>query len=62
MENNYSGQFHRYLRSETGFTVDGHIRKYGRRALRSPPRRGGSPGAAGPANTDIYVPYQEVVT
>ena len=28
VENNYSGLFHRYLRSETGFTVDGHIRKY----------------------------------
>lgn len=28
VENNYSGQFFRYLRSETGFTVEGHIRKY----------------------------------
>jgi len=28
VENNYSGQFHRYLRSETGVSVDGHIRKY----------------------------------
>ena len=28
IENNYSGLFHRYLRGETGFTVDGHIRKY----------------------------------
>ena len=28
IENNYTGLFHRYLRSETGFTVDGHIRKY----------------------------------
>jgi 2-oxoglutarate ferredoxin oxidoreductase subunit alpha len=28
VENNHSGQFHRYLRSETGITVDGHIRKY----------------------------------
>jgi 2-oxoglutarate ferredoxin oxidoreductase subunit alpha len=28
VENNYSGLFHRYLRGETGFTVDGHIRKY----------------------------------
>ena len=28
VENNYTGLFHRYLRSETGFTVDGHIRKY----------------------------------
>src|SRR5207253_9773213 len=28
VENNYSGQFARYLRSETGFTAAGHIRKY----------------------------------
>ena len=28
VENNYSGQFARYLRSETSFVSDGHIRKY----------------------------------
>ena len=28
VENSYSGQFARYLRSETGFSPDGHIRKY----------------------------------
>lgn len=28
VENNYSGQFARYLRSETGFSAQGHIRKY----------------------------------
>lgn len=28
VENNYSGQFARYLRSETGFDAHGHIRKY----------------------------------
>ena len=28
VENNYSGQFYRYLRSETGLEIDGHIRKY----------------------------------
>ncbi len=28
IENNYSGQFYRYLRSETGLSIDGHIRKY----------------------------------
>ena len=28
VENNYSGQFERYLRSETGIVADGHIRKY----------------------------------
>src|SRR5260370_6199853 len=28
VENNYSGQFARYLRSETAFVPNGHIRKY----------------------------------
>ena len=28
VENNYSGQFYRYMRGETGITVDGCIRKY----------------------------------
>ena len=28
VENNYSGQFARYLRCETGFDAHGHIRKY----------------------------------
>ena len=28
VENNHSGQFARYLRGETGFVADGHIRKY----------------------------------
>jgi len=28
IENNYSGQFARYLRSETSFVPNGHIRKY----------------------------------
>jgi 2-oxoglutarate ferredoxin oxidoreductase subunit alpha len=28
VENNFSGQFARYLRSETSFVADGHIRKY----------------------------------
>jgi 2-oxoglutarate ferredoxin oxidoreductase subunit alpha len=28
IENNHSGQFARYLRSETSFVADGHIRKY----------------------------------
>src|SRR5216683_2443277 len=28
VENNYSGQFARYLRSETGLVADAHIRKY----------------------------------
>lgn len=60
VENNYSGQFFRYLRSETGLAIDGHIRKYD-----------GEPFmphhiAAGvlellDGKTDRYVPYQEIM-
>ena len=28
VENNYSGQFARYLRGETSYVANGHIRKY----------------------------------
>jgi 2-oxoglutarate/2-oxoacid ferredoxin oxidoreductase subunit alpha len=28
VENNFSGQFARYLRSETSYVPDGHVRKY----------------------------------
>jgi 2-oxoglutarate ferredoxin oxidoreductase subunit alpha len=28
VENNYSGQFYRYMRSETGIEIKNHIRKY----------------------------------
>ena len=61
VENNYSGQFHRYLRSETGFTVDGHIRKYdGEPFMPHHVVNGVLEQLAG--KTDLYVPYQEVVT
>ena len=61
VENNYSGQFHRYLRSETGFTVDGHIRKYdGEPFAPHHVVDGVLEQLAG--DSDIYVPYQEVVT
>jgi 2-oxoglutarate ferredoxin oxidoreductase subunit alpha len=60
VENNYSGQFARYLRSETGFSPDGHIRKYD-----------GEPfmphhvveGVLELLKTSepIYVPYQEMI-
>jgi 2-oxoglutarate/2-oxoacid ferredoxin oxidoreductase subunit alpha len=33
VENNHSGQFYRYLRSETGLSVDGHIPQVRRRAF-----------------------------
>ena len=60
VENNESGQFYRYMRSETGLSVDGHIRKYD-----------GEPFAphhivegvlelmAG--KVERYVPYQEIM-
>ena len=60
IENNYSGQFARYLRSETGFAPHGHIRKYD-----------GEPfaphhvvdGVLDLLKTEapIYVPYQEMI-
>ena len=61
VENNYSGQFFRYLRSETGFTVDGSIRKYDGEPF-APHHivEGVLEQLAG--DTDLYVPYQEVVT
>ena len=61
VENSYSGQFHRYLRSETGFTVDGHIRKYdGEPFAPHHVVNGVLEHLSG--DTNIYVPYQEVVT
>ena len=61
VENNYSGQFYRYLRSETGFTVDGNIRKYDGEPF-APHHivEGVLEQLAG--KTDMYVPYQEIVT
>jgi 2-oxoglutarate ferredoxin oxidoreductase subunit alpha len=61
VENNFSGQFYRYLRSETGLTVDGHIRKYdGEPFMPHHIVDGVLEHLAG--KTDRYVPYQEVVT
>ena len=60
VENNYSGQFARYLRGETGFAADAHIRKYdgepfmphhivaGVQAIRS-------------GETALYVPQHEIM-
>ena len=61
VENNYSGQFSRYLRSETGFSADGHIRKYdGEPFMPHHIVDGVLEQLAG--KTDHYVPYQEVIT
>ncbi len=60
VENNYSGQFYRYMRGETGFTADGHIRKYdGEPFMPHHIVEGVLDQVAG--KTNIYVPYQEVV-
>lgn len=60
VENNYSGQFYRYMRSETGISVDGHIRKYdGEPFMPHHVTEGVLDVISG--KTDIYVPYQEVI-
>jgi 2-oxoglutarate ferredoxin oxidoreductase subunit alpha len=61
VENNFSGQFFRYLRGETGFTVDGNIRKYdGEPFMPHHIVDGVLEQLAG--KTDRYVPYHEVHT
>jgi 2-oxoglutarate ferredoxin oxidoreductase subunit alpha len=60
VENNYSGQFARYLRSETGFAADGHIRKYdGEPFMPHHIVEGVREQLAG--KTNHSVPYQEVI-
>jgi len=60
VENNYSGQFFRYLRSETGLSVDGHIRKYdGEPFMPHHIVNGVLEQLAG--KTDRYVPIQEIM-
>ena len=59
VENNHSGQFYRYLRSETGLTIDKHIRKYdGEPFMPHHIADGAQEILAGKADT--FVPYQEV--
>jgi 2-oxoglutarate ferredoxin oxidoreductase subunit alpha len=60
VENNYSGQFYRYLRSETGLSVDGHIRKYdGEPFMPHHIVAGVQEQLAG--KTDHFVPTQEIM-
>ena len=60
VENNHSGQFYRYMRSETGLSVDGHIRKYdGEPFMPHHISNGVKDLLAG--NTEIFVPDQEVI-
>ncbi len=60
VENNYSGQFYRFMRSETGLSVDGHIRKYdGEPFMPHHIVDGVSEQQSG--QTDTYVPTQEIM-
>ncbi len=60
IENNHSGQFYRYMRSETGLSVDGHIRKYdGEPFMPHHIADGVKELLAG--NTQVFVPDQEVI-
>ena len=60
VENNHSGQFYRYLRSETGLSVDGHIRKYdGEPFMPHHIVDGVLEQLAG--KTELYVPLQEIM-
>ncbi len=61
VENNYSGQFARYLRGETGIRADAHIRKYdGEPFMPHHIADGVLEVMAG--RSEIYVPTQEVMT
>ena len=60
VENSYSGQFARYLRSETGFAAHGHIRKYDGEPF-MPHHIADGVMEQVAEKTDRYVPYQEVV-
>ena len=60
VENNHSGQFYRYMRSETGLSVDGHIRKYdGEPFMPHHIADGVKDLLAG--NSKVFVPDQEVI-
>ncbi len=59
VENNFSGQFARYLRSETGFAADGHIRKYDGEPF-MPHHIVDGVKAQVHGETDKYIPYQEI--
>ena len=59
VENDYSGQFARYMRSETGFAAEGHIRKYDGEPF-MPHHIVDGVKAQIVGETDRYVPYQEI--
>ncbi len=61
IENNYSGQFARYLRSETGVSADGHIRKYDGEPFAPHHIVNGVVDLLA-ERMKVYVPTQEVIT
>lgn len=63
VENNHSGQFHRFLRGETGISADGHIRKYdGEPFMPHHIADGVRAHLAGEAPADgVFVPTQEII-
>ena len=61
VENSYSGQFYRYMRSETGLSVDGHIRKYDGEPF-IPHHIVDGVLAHLAEKIECYVPYQEAIT
>ena len=60
VENNYSGQFARYLRSETGIQGDAHIRKYDGEPF-MPHHIVDGVKAILEGETDLYVPIHEMM-
>ena len=60
VECNYTGQFARFLRGETGFKADGHIRKYDGEPF-MPHHIADGARELLKSKTDLYVPYQEIV-
>ena len=60
VENNHSGQFALYLRSETGFSPNGHIRKYDGEPF-MPHHVVEGVLELLKSEADIHVPYQEII-
>ncbi len=60
VENNHSGQFFRYLRSETGITADGAIRKYDGEPF-MPHHVADGVRALLAGDLKVYVPEQEIM-
>ena len=60
VENNYSGQFARYLRSETGFAAHGHIRKYDGEPF-MPHHVVEGVVELLQSEAELHVPYQEII-